>query len=111
MPEPRKAALTCGDAGERSMLSEIACELATNAVAASQVVERALPIRLWLLSDKERILILVWDSNQRLPVSIELDAESEGGRGLLLVKANSKRWGSYPTPDMGGKVVWAECHN
>ena len=34
---------------------------------------------------------------------------AENGRGLFLVQAFSERWGSYPAPQTGGKVVWALC--
>jgi anti-sigma regulatory factor (Ser/Thr protein kinase) len=85
----------------------IVSELVTNAVVASEALGQVLPVRLWLLSDKERVAILVWDANTRPPVSLDLDVDTESGRGMLLVAASSKRWGSYPTPDIGGKVVWA----
>ena len=63
----------------------------------------------WLLADINRILILVWDANQHPPAPVQADEYAESGRGLLLVQALSQRWGSYPTPQMGGKVVWALC--
>jgi hypothetical protein len=31
------------------------------------------------------------------------------GRGLFLVEVFSDRWGTYPTPQTGGQVVWALC--
>ena len=86
----------------------IVSELMSNAVAASAEVEQATFVRLWLLSDKERLLIFVWDANPKPPVSGALDVDAEKGRGLLLVAASSTRWGAYPAPDVGGKAVWAE---
>jgi anti-sigma regulatory factor (Ser/Thr protein kinase) len=85
----------------------IVSELMTNAVFASESMETTFPVRLWLLSDKEHVAILVWDANPRPPVNLDPDVDAEWGRGLLLVAASSKRWGSYPAPDIGGKVVWA----
>lgn len=82
-------------------------ELMTNAVAASQSLDEALPVRLWLLSDGARVLILVWDADPRQPVRIDAGAEAESGRGLLLVETLSQQWGSYTPAQMGGKAVWA----
>ena len=67
------------------------------------------PVRLWLFTDKRQVLIQVWDANPASPALIHPDEHAESGRGLFLVDAISQRWGSYPTPDMGGKVVWALC--
>jgi anti-sigma regulatory factor (Ser/Thr protein kinase) len=68
----------------------VVCELMTNAVAASGLAELVLPVRLWLLSDKTRVLILVWDANAQPPVRFNSGDEDEGGRGLVLVEAVSK---------------------
>jgi hypothetical protein len=83
-------------------------ELMTNAIKASQPLERPSPVRLWLLSDKLRVLILVWDGNHRPPVRIDAGQDAESGRGLLLVEALSDRWGSYPHTGWSGKIVWCE---
>jgi anti-sigma regulatory factor (Ser/Thr protein kinase) len=52
----------------------------------------------------------VWDNSPALPEIHELDHESEGGRGLILVEALASRWGCYAaaaqpsrTP---GKATW-----
>jgi len=84
-------------------------ELMTNAVKASQSLEWPFPVRLWLLSDKARILILVWDANHQPPVRMDAGEEAEGGRGLLLVEALSDQWNWYDPPEKGGKMVWALC--
>lgn len=83
-------------------------ELTTNAVWASQSLEQTLPIGLWLLSDRQRIVVSVWDSNPRPPVRADAPEDAESGRGLLLVEAISERWGWYPPRDIGGKCVWCE---
>lgn len=82
-------------------------ELITNGITASQSLEQVFPIRLWLLSDKARVLILVWDASPKVPARIEKNEEAENGRGLLLVEAISDQWNWYRTEDIGGKVVWA----
>ena len=63
-------------------------------------------MRLWLLADRERVLIIVWDANPHAPVRAEVSAEAESGRGLMLVEAISARWGTSAAPS-GGKTVWA----
>ncbi len=96
-----------------SALSEnvglLVSELMTNGLAAARAIEPISPVRLWLLADTTRILILVWDANPHLPALVQAEEYAESGRGLLLVQALSQRWGSCPTPQMGGKVVWALC--
>ncbi len=78
-------------------------EIVTNAIHASQPLA---PVRLWLLSDKERVLVLVWDTNPQPPVRMDANEQAECGRGLLLVETLSEQWATYATPDIGGKVVW-----
>ena len=89
-------------------------ELVTNAVQATAGRDRLLPIRLYLSSDKERLLIEVWDANPRPPVLTRLGEDGipalgdEGGRGLFLVATLSHRWNWYASRQWGGKVVWCE---
>jgi anti-sigma regulatory factor (Ser/Thr protein kinase) len=85
----------------------ITSELLTNAIQASRAVIEAASVRLWLLSDTVRVVILVWDASPKLPVHMSSGDEAETGRGLLLVEAISDQWGSYPARDEGGKFVWA----
>jgi anti-sigma regulatory factor (Ser/Thr protein kinase) len=82
-------------------------ELLTNAVKASQAIADRPPVRLWLLSDKQRVLVLVWDANPHPPVRKDTDLEAESGRGLLLVETLSDKWDWYEHRKTGGKVVWA----
>lgn len=89
-------------------------ELVTNAVKATAGHGRLLPIRLHLSSDKERLLIEVWDADPRPPVLTGLGQDgipapgNEGGRGLFLVATLSQRWSWYASRQWGGKVVWSE---
>jgi hypothetical protein len=64
------------------------------------------PIRLWLCSDKERVLIQVWDGNDRMPEAENDDPLGESGRGLLLVEALCVDWGTFRPEGDSGKVVW-----
>ena len=110
----------CGRAWTRVILSEwgltalqesselLVSELVTNAIQASRAAAGVTPVRLWLLSDTVRVVILVWDASPESPVRISSSSDdAENGRGLLLVEAVSDQWGSYPAGDEGGKIVWA----
>ena len=78
-------------------------ELMTNAIRASGSMWPA--VALWLFSDGRCVVIHVWDGSTAMPVRQDADADSESGRGLLLVETLSRDWGSYRGG--GGKVVWA----
>lgn len=82
-------------------------ELVTNAIAASRSAEYPSPVRLWLLADRIRVLILVWDASPQPPVPADVAQDAESGRGLLLVQAISQRWNWYYPQQADGKVVWA----
>lgn len=86
----------------------IVSELATNAIKANRAMREALPIRLWVLSDKTRVVGLVWDRHPRHPMLARPGDDADSGRGLMLVEALSDKWGWYPHPDIGGKIVWSE---
>ncbi|NEA23131.1 ATP-binding protein [Actinomadura bangladeshensis] len=64
-------------------------------------------VRLRLSYGRAMLLVEVWDSSDEPPVEQLPDFESEGGRGLFVVRAYCDKWGWYPTQG-GGKVVWAE---
>ena len=88
----------------------IVSELVTNAVQASQSFGQFTPVGFWLLSDREKVLVLVWDASPRSPSPADPGEEiAEGGRGLMLVEAMSQRWSWYLVHDPGGKIVWALC--
>lgn len=98
----------------------VVSELTTNAQQASAVltisrydgrwIPGVPPIRLWLYSDKERVLVQVWDADDHLPEPQSIDLEAESGRGLLLVEALCADWGAYVPGGWSGKVVWGCCH-
>ncbi len=87
----------------------VVSELITNAVAASRALDDGpFPIQFWLLSDRKQVLILVWDASPNPPVPMQPAPDMEGGRGLMLVDAISKKWDWYPVAcELEGKVVWA----
>jgi len=89
-------------------------EIITNAVHISREMDHA-AVRLWLLCDRARVVVLAWDPSPLPPLPVTPDEDTENGRGLLLVDAISERWGWYfpgeqprtDAPDQRGKVVWA----
>ena len=88
-------------------------ELVTNAVQGAQAIVSDLPVNVRLSANGDRLLIEVWDSNIRPPVSRVVEGgfpalDAESGRGLFLVETLSERWGWYPTPNPEGKVTWCE---
>jgi hypothetical protein len=95
----------------------IISELTTNAVAASEGLigiryygqwkPGVPPVRLSLCSDKVRVLIEVWDGDERLPELQAGNLWAESGRGLLLVENLSETWGAYQPEETSGKWVWA----
>jgi anti-sigma regulatory factor (Ser/Thr protein kinase) len=52
-----------------------------------------------------RVVIEVFDHSLNPPVLVDIDADAESGRGLMLVEALSKEWGHF-FPPTGGKVVY-----
>ncbi|MGH3155365.1 MAG: ATP-binding protein [Streptosporangiaceae bacterium] len=86
----------------------VVSELVTNSITAARAMPPIQPVRMWLLADTTTVLVLVWDAHPGRPEITEAADDAENGRGLLLVQAFSSRWGTYPTPQTGGKVVWAQ---
>jgi anti-sigma regulatory factor (Ser/Thr protein kinase) len=121
-------AASCARAHATAMLTEwnlpdlrddvqiVVSELTANAFLASLPRADAPPardngpalIRLWLLSDASRLLVVVWDAIRQPPVPAAPAELDEHGRGLLLVSALSIRWGYYERPGTAGKFTWAE---
>jgi len=95
----------------------VVSELVTNGVQASEGIMESRcrgrwrsgvpPVRLWLCSDMQNVLVQVWDGSDRRPERKDVDLEVVGGRGLLLVEAVSAEWGTYAPERSSGKVVWA----
>ncbi len=120
---PLPGAVPCGRAHAQQVLWEwghpelsddaglVVSELITNAIRATRdlVPHSGAPVRLWLASDTELILVLVGDANPRPPLRTDAGPDADSGRGLHLVEALSNGWGWYPANAAGTvKVVWAE---
>jgi anti-sigma regulatory factor (Ser/Thr protein kinase) len=94
-------------------------EIVTNAVRASAEHARhrqdpgqavGVPtVRLWLTSNGHRVLIRVWDPDDRAPAPETAGLAAESGRGLLLVDTLSTQWGCFAPGNKDGKIVWAMC--
>lgn len=96
----------------------IVSELITNAIQPSEALRSHQfngrwapgrpPVRVWLSSDKQHVLIQVWDANEQLPARQAMaEPDDESGRGLLLVEALCQHYGVYRLERASGKVVWA----
>jgi anti-sigma regulatory factor (Ser/Thr protein kinase) len=95
----------------------VVSELVTNGLQASaglttsrfagKLVVGTPPVRLWLHSDGERVLIRVWDGGDAMPARQEVDPSAESGRGLLIVESLASDWGATGLANSSGKVVWA----
>jgi anti-sigma regulatory factor (Ser/Thr protein kinase) len=79
----------------------VVSELLTNAVQATGVPEVFAPVRLWLLSDKRRVLILVWDSIPQPPTRMEAGDDAENGWDCYWWKPSAR--GGTGT----SRVTWA----
>jgi anti-sigma regulatory factor (Ser/Thr protein kinase) len=81
----------------------ILSELVTNAV----VHASALKVDVWLMCDRQRLLIMVSDPCPIMPTRTdEGQPDAMSGRGLMIVEALAQSWGAYWVPEQG-KVVWA----
>jgi anti-sigma regulatory factor (Ser/Thr protein kinase) len=77
----------------------ILSELITNSV----VHASGLKVGVWLMSDRQCLVIMVSDPCPYMPVRAETgDADDLSGRGLVIVDALAQQWGAYRTP--AGKV-------
>ena len=54
-------------------VEQVVSELVANSVAAVRAMPQIDPVRLWLLSDRRKVLVLVWDANPNPPALIEAD--------------------------------------
>ncbi|MFH9175726.1 ATP-binding protein [Streptomyces albogriseolus] len=85
----------------------IVAELTNNAVTHGRVPGRDAELRL-SREDGGRVRVEVSDARgERLPETRDAGTGEEGGRGLLLVAALAKEWGTAPRPGAPGKTVWA----
>jgi anti-sigma regulatory factor (Ser/Thr protein kinase) len=101
----RLVLLEWGLAALSENLELVVSELVTNGIRASRAMRHD-AVRMWLVSDLGQVVVFVWDASPLSPARADPGADSESGRGLLLVEALSDRWGHFGY-DGGGRVVWA----
>ena len=75
-------------------------ELVTNAVRH----EPGETVTLAVTCDRDQLRVDVHDTACSLPVLVDVPADAEAGRGLMLVATLSAEWGIYRTPS--GKAVY-----
>jgi serine/threonine-protein kinase RsbW len=87
----------------------IASELVANAVGKAQPLRAALPAIIFAIHRRPgELRIIVWDNGPGHPTRADAGPDAEAGRGLAIVDTLSgRKWGWWPTPRSGGKVVWA----
>ena len=87
----------------------VIAEVVTNAIQATRDAALDSGVRLTLKFDGEGLLLSVWDAVPIPPAPAEPDADSESGRGLMIVQALSAWWDACPVPAAhgGGKLVRA----
>ncbi|TDC69145.1 hypothetical protein E1200_09440 [Actinomadura sp. GC306] len=81
-------------------------ELATNAITHGSREGDLVVVRAYRREDGVPV-VETWDRSDAVPVVRGIDYTAEDGRGLLLLEALVRRWGTRPLSE-GGKVVWAE---
>jgi hypothetical protein len=112
-----------GMTGAVEVFELIASELATNVVRAATGLDgnprydndgRLHLMWLRLLSDKDKIMLEVWDDLPETlgaPVTRHADEDDESGRGLDMVEMLTDDWGWEKVPGWTGKRVWAILTN
>jgi anti-sigma regulatory factor (Ser/Thr protein kinase) len=92
------------EAAETAVL--LTSELVTNALRYSQG-SVDLHLHLEVIEQTQTVRVSVHDADPRMPQLLAVAAEAENGRGLWLVDALAKRWGTEQLPG-DGKQVWFE---
>lgn len=82
----------------------VVSELATNAIKHGSGEGDSVVVRVYRLDGMP--VLEAWDRSDDLPVVGDPGPGAESGRGLLLMDALVRRWGTRPLAE-GGKVVYA----
>ncbi|MEU5366937.1 ATP-binding protein [Streptomyces sp. NPDC005925] len=87
----------------------VVAELASNAVTHGRVPGRDALLRLTRTDDRLRVEVAD-TRGERHPAVGPGTADTETGRGLLIVEALAETWGVTPRTGAPGKTVWAVLH-
>jgi anti-anti-sigma regulatory factor len=103
----RRARELAADACERWRLPDLAgpASVVLSELVANVVRHAHTPMDVTLTLRRPYLHIAVRDGSADAPRPAAVRPDTEGGRGLLLIRELAHRWGSLPTGD--GKVVWA----
>jgi anti-sigma regulatory factor (Ser/Thr protein kinase) len=87
----------------------IASELASNAVNHAVAPRPTMPAIIFAVHQQPgQITITVWDNGPGQPLLTHPGPDAENGRGLEVIDdLTACNWGWWPTPNSGGKVVYA----
>jgi anti-sigma regulatory factor (Ser/Thr protein kinase) len=87
----------------------VASELAANAINSAIPARGTLPAIIFAVHRRPvELRIIVWDNGRGHPHHSAPDPDAETGRGLAIIDSlSARKWGWWPTPHSGGKVVWA----
>jgi anti-sigma regulatory factor (Ser/Thr protein kinase) len=87
----------------------IASELAVNAISAATPARGTLPAIIFAIHRRpDELRIIVWDNGTGGPERKAHGPDDETGRGMAIIDyLTGRNWGWWPTPQSGGKVVWA----
>lgn len=81
-------------------------ELVTNALQATWAANLGSPLAIHLHANQVYLCTGVWDALAQSPAEHPHDLAADHGRGLHIVAALSRHWGTYH-PAHGGKIVYA----
>jgi anti-anti-sigma factor len=104
----RRARELVADACGRWNIPELTgpASLVLTELVANVVRHAGTPMQVTVTLRRPYLQVAVADGSRRAARAVTgRDARAEGGRGLMLVRELTQRWGSAPTGD--GKVVWA----
>jgi anti-sigma regulatory factor (Ser/Thr protein kinase) len=86
----------------------LASEMVTNAVQASgwlRITDTPV-VRITVITDRQSLVIRVWDGSEDMPVRQQARSGDDSGRGLMIIDALGADWGAYREADR--KIVWAK---
>lgn len=103
----RRARDLVGDACGRWNLPELVgpASLVLSELVGNVVRHAGTPMQVTLTLRRPYLHLAVLDGSPTAARAMTADLRAEGGRGLMLVRELTQRWGSSPAGD--GKVVWA----